>query len=83
MAREVPETKATFTQPVGRPSHEEITQRAYEIFIERGRPEGRAMEHWLEAEGQLVAAAQSQTKTSEPGASRRKSASTRPAGRRT
>ena len=38
------------------PTHEQITQRAYEIFIERGSPEGRDLEHWLEAEKQLRAA---------------------------
>jgi hypothetical protein len=40
------------------PSHEQITRRAYEIFIERGRPEGRDLEHWLEAEKQLRAVGQ-------------------------
>jgi len=40
------------------PTHEQITRRAYEIFIERGRPEGRDLEHWLEAEKQLRAAGQ-------------------------
>ncbi|HLP75900.1 MAG TPA: DUF2934 domain-containing protein [Candidatus Paceibacterota bacterium] len=36
-----------------RPSHEEISARAYQIFVERGCPEGRDLEHWLEAEAQL------------------------------
>jgi len=40
------------------PTHEQITRRAYEIFIERGQPEGRDLEHWLEAEKQLRAAGQ-------------------------
>jgi hypothetical protein len=43
------------------PTHEQITQRAYEIFIERGRPEGRDLEHWLEAEKQLRAAGSKKT----------------------
>ena len=38
------------------PSQEQIARRAYEIFIERGQPEGQDLEHWLEAERQLRAA---------------------------
>ena len=30
-----------------------IRTRAYEIWQEQGRPEGRTVEHWLEAERQL------------------------------
>jgi hypothetical protein len=37
------------------PTQEQIARRAYEIFIERGQPEGRDLEHWLEAERQLRA----------------------------
>ena len=40
------------------PTHEQIAARAYEIFVERGRPEGRDLDHWLEAEAQLRAAMQ-------------------------
>ena len=40
------------------PSHEQIARRAYEIFVERGQPAGRDLEHWLEAERQLRAAGQ-------------------------
>lgn len=40
------------------PTHEQITRRAYEIFIERGQPEGHDLDHWLEAEAQLRAAIQ-------------------------
>ena len=36
------------------PLHEEIAPRAYEIWEKRGRPEGQAVEHWLEAESQLL-----------------------------
>jgi hypothetical protein len=35
------------------PTHEQITQRAHRLWIEAGRPEGQAREHWLEAERQL------------------------------
>jgi hypothetical protein len=45
------------------PTHEQIAQRAYEIFIERGQPAGQDLAHWLEAERQLRAAGQqSQTR---------------------
>jgi hypothetical protein len=39
------------------PTHAQITQRAYEIFIERGSPEGHDLDHWLEAERQLQTSA--------------------------
>jgi hypothetical protein len=32
----------------------EIERRAYEIYLERGREDGRATEHWLMAEEELV-----------------------------
>jgi len=35
------------------PTREEITQRAHRIWIEEGRPAGRHLEHWQEAERQL------------------------------
>jgi hypothetical protein len=35
------------------PTHEHIAARAHRLWIEAGRPEGRAREHWLEAERQL------------------------------
>jgi len=34
-----------------------IAQRAYELYEQRGRQEGLALEDWLEAERQLAAAA--------------------------
>lgn len=46
------------TDPRSTPTHEQIAARAYEIFIERGRPQGRDLDHWLEAEAQLRAAGQ-------------------------
>lgn len=50
MARELPESTKDKQM-----THQEISQRAYEIFMERGCPEGRDLEHWLEAEAQLRA----------------------------
>ena len=34
-----------------------IAQRAYELYEQRGRQEGRALEDWMNAERQLVGAA--------------------------
>lgn len=51
MARHITDESST-------PTHEQIAARAYEIFIERGRPQGRDLDHWLEAEAQLRASAQ-------------------------
>jgi hypothetical protein len=33
--------------------HDEISRRAREIWEREGRPEGRDMEHWLQAEAEL------------------------------
>lgn len=33
--------------------HEQVAQRAYRIWEEAGRPEGRDVEHWLSAESEL------------------------------
>jgi hypothetical protein len=51
MARELPDPDAQ--ERAKTPTHDQIAQRAYEIFVERGRPEGRDQEHWLLAESQL------------------------------
>ena len=36
------------------PLQQEIAALAYEIWDKRGRPEGCALDHWLEAEGQIL-----------------------------
>jgi hypothetical protein len=41
------------------PTHEQIKQRAHEIWMERGRPEGTAEEDWRQAEEELRAGIQS------------------------
>jgi hypothetical protein len=61
MAREIP--KPNPSRNAGPPTRDQIAQRAYEIFVERGRPEGRDQEHWFEAEAQLSAPIQQQAKT--------------------
>ncbi|MDB6017586.1 MAG: hypothetical protein JWR19_2075 [Pedosphaera sp.] len=38
-----------------KPTHEEISACAQRIYEMEGRPEGKAVEHWLQAEAQLVA----------------------------
>jgi Protein of unknown function (DUF2934) len=38
------------------PTHEEIAACARCIYETEGRPEGKALEHWLQAEAQLIAA---------------------------
>ena len=34
-------------------STEEISQKAYELYLQQGCPEGRAIDHWLEAEASI------------------------------
>jgi hypothetical protein len=34
--------------------HERIRSRAYLLWVEEGRPEGRAHEHWLRAEAEVT-----------------------------
>ena len=40
------------------PSHDEIEVCAYCIWVQEGKPDGRALDHWLQAEMQLVASTQ-------------------------
>jgi hypothetical protein len=37
------------------PTYEEIAACAHRIYETEGRPEGKSLEHWLQAEAQLVA----------------------------
>jgi len=53
MAKEVP-------KPKEKPTHEEIQRRAYAIFVKNGRQSGHEIEHWLEAEAQLMGRKQDQ-----------------------
>ena len=68
MAREMPNEDQTRKAP----THEEIAKRAYQVFLERGQPEGHDLDHWLEAEAQLKNAAVSQPKSA-PGRSAKSS----------
>ncbi len=38
---------------VNAPEEQKIRLRAYEIYEKRGRVEGKALDHWLEAERQI------------------------------
>jgi len=69
------------------PTQEQIARRAYEIFEQRGRPEGRDQEHWLEAEAQLRAesgrnAGGNSTPSPQPAKSSRRTPARQPAGTR-
>lgn len=58
-------TKSARTKPVDPPAplHEDITKRAYELFLADGGMHGRDVEHWLRAEQELTAAARPGKKT--------------------
>ena len=43
--------------PKSKPTHEQIAQRAYEIYLERGATPGDPMQDWLRAEADLSAPA--------------------------
>jgi len=43
------------------PNREEIERRAYEIYEQRGREEGHALEHWVIAEQECASAAKPET----------------------
>jgi hypothetical protein len=51
------ETENTaFEEMADLPTHEQISRRAYELWSERGYPEGSGTEDWLKAEEELRAA---------------------------
>jgi hypothetical protein len=37
------------------PSPDEVARRAYFSYVNQGSPQGQAVQHWLEAEAQLLA----------------------------
>jgi Protein of unknown function (DUF2934) len=52
-----PPTAQPVTQPSGMTAkipHERIAMRAYEKWVQRGRPQGTALQDWIEAEAELV-----------------------------
>jgi len=50
------------------PTHEEIAALAQRFYEAEGRPNGKAMEHWLRAEAQLVSARKEQAMPPKQGA---------------
>ena len=48
------------------PDKIQIADRSYFIWEQEGRPEGKALEHWLRAQSELEAEALSQIKTGKP-----------------
>ena len=36
------------------PSRDEITRKAYALYLTQGCPQGKDIQHWLEAEAQLI-----------------------------
>ncbi len=50
------------------PTHEEITVLAQRFYEAEGRPAGKAMEHWLRAEAQLVSERKEKALSPKPGA---------------
>jgi hypothetical protein len=45
--------KVSHASSVAAPTHAEVAARAYEIYEREGRPEGRHLEHWVQAETEL------------------------------
>lgn len=64
MSKETVSNPATPTMSAGKPkmspndaqAQDRIALRAYELYEQRGRQEGRALEDWVNAERQLVSA---------------------------
>jgi len=54
---QAPATKTKKAAAQSKPTHDQIAQRAYEIYIERGATPGDPMLDWLRAEMELSAAA--------------------------
>lgn len=44
---------ASVASPAAQPTQEQITARAFQIYVRNGRKEGRDTENWLEAEAEL------------------------------
>ncbi len=47
-------TRAADEQPTNsEPTHDQVAQRAYEIFLDRGATDGQDVDDWLRAESEL------------------------------
>jgi hypothetical protein len=52
--KQTPASNRTHSAVHRLPTHEQITKRAYEIFLERGSQPGREVDDWLQAEYELM-----------------------------
>jgi hypothetical protein len=52
------------TKTYRKPTHDEIAAAAQHIYESEGRPQGKAMDHWLRAESQLTAQRKSDAESS-------------------
>jgi hypothetical protein len=48
-------SKANDARVTGRPTEEEISARAFELYLQRGSVPGHEVDDWLQAEAELVA----------------------------
>lgn len=55
VAAGVPEAATAMTKVVGRPTHDQIAERAYSFYIERGWKHGHHEQDWIRAELELLA----------------------------
>ncbi len=62
-------------------SHEEITERAHKIWIGAGRPGGRDIEHWIQAENELRMEREYSDRASENGGNKKRTQSGRTGGK--
>lgn len=46
-------TSATVSKSISAPTHEEIAQRSYELYLARGSIDGHAEDDWARAEAEL------------------------------
>jgi DUF2934 family protein len=47
--------KSIQTSIAVRPPRDQVASIAYQIYVQEGRPQGRELRHWLEAEARLAA----------------------------
>jgi DUF2934 family protein len=45
--------KVSHSTVATRPTGADVAQRAYEIYEREGRPDGRHLQHWIQAESEL------------------------------
>ncbi len=48
-------TNSNQTKRNAQPSRDEVARKAYLIYLNQGRPQGQGVQHWLEAEAQMIA----------------------------